>query len=171
MPARFAAYTDEMPNNRRSRWTLTALLGIASKCLLSGCAGEPTTTATANDAWFDEVRWEHRLLVITGPGDSAATQNEVCRAARDGMLERELIVVDVSQRKTELIAGVREDLPDAASFRSRFDLPENEFQIVLVGKDGGVKERRNELFEVAEVFRIIDAMPMRMQEMQDRSGS
>ena len=160
-----------MPNNRRSRWTLTALLGIASKCLLSGCAGEPATTTTANDAWFDEVRWDHRLLVITGPEDRTATQNEACRAARQGMIERELIVVDVSEEPTEVIAGTREDVPDAASFRTRFDLPENEFQIVLVGKDGGVKERRNELFEVEEVFRIIDAMPMRMQEMRDRSGN
>ncbi len=160
-----------MPQNRRSRWTLAALLGVASKCLLSGCAGEPVRTTTSPDAWFDEVRWEHRLLVITGPDDRTAIQNEACRAARDAMLERELIVVDVSQSKTELIAGVREDLPDAASFRTRFDLPQNEFQIVLVGKDGGVKERRDELFEVDEVFRIIDAMPMRMQEMRDRSAN
>ena len=169
MRTRFAAYTGEMPNNRRSRWTITALLGIASKCLLSGCAGEPTTTTAPNDAWFDEVRWEHRLLVITGPDDRTAPQNEACRAARTGMIERELIVVDVSQEKIELIAGAREDVPDAASFRSRFDLPENDFQIVLVGKDGGVKERRNEQFEIDELFRIIDAMPMRVQEMRDRS--
>ena len=56
------------------------------------------------------------------------------------MLERELIVVDASGDSGKL----------------------------LVGKDGGIKERRTEKFEIEELFAIIDAMPMRIREMHER---
>lgn len=162
-------YTGRMSTRQRSRWTLTALFGLLGKCLIPGCAAETVTTGTPHDAWFDDVRWEHRLLVITGPEDRVADQAAACHAVRGGMLDRELIVVDASTEEVRLIAGAREDLPAAGSFRTRFDLPTDTFEVVLVGKDGGVKERRTERFETEELFQIIDAMPMRMREMRERN--
>jgi len=42
------------------------------------------------------------------------------------------------------------------------------FRIVLIGKDGGVKHTTTELLSPADLFSIIDAMPMRQQEMKDK---
>ena len=40
---------------------------------------------------------------------------------------------------------------------------------VLIGKDGGVKLRQEELVRPAELFALIDSMPMRKHEMGRRS--
>jgi hypothetical protein len=42
--------------------------------------------------------------------------------------------------------------------------------IVLIGKDGSVKASWNEIVDPIIVFEIIDAMPMRRQEMRERRG-
>ena len=159
-----------MPGTRRFRWTLPALLGVATKCLLPGCAPEPVNSGTADDGWFEAVRWEHRLLVISGNDASAAQQCRAFQAEENGLLERDLIVVDASEDPGVGEVGARADIPPAAVFRDRFRMPADSFQVVLVGKDGGVKERRDELFETEAVFQIIDAMPMRMQEMREGGG-
>ena len=43
------------------------------------------------------------------------------------------------------------------------------FRVVLIGKDGGVKLRQEEPISVADLFALIDSMPMRKQEMRQRS--
>ncbi len=118
--------------------------------------------------WFEDVRWNNRLLVISGKDHDAKTQCEHVRAEAEGMLERDLIAIDASGDTADLLAGARDDLPTARILRDRFSLPTDTFQVVLVGKDGEVKERRSDHFEIQELFRIIDAMPMRMQEMRER---
>ena len=40
---------------------------------------------------------------------------------------------------------------------------------MLIGKDGGVKLRQEEPISVADLFALIDSMPMRKQEMGQRS--
>ena len=39
---------------------------------------------------------------------------------------------------------------------------------ILVGKDGGVKFRQDRIVELKEIFRVIDAIPMRQQEMKKK---
>ena len=154
-----------MSGNQRTRWTLTALLGVAAKCMLPGCATEPVQPGP-DAGWFEAVRWEHRLLVITGNDERSEAQCRAFKAEAAGMLERDLIVVDASVDPGTVVVGAREDIPPARLFRERFDLPESTFQVILVGKDGRTKERRDELFAPEDVFRIIDAMPMRIDEMR-----
>ncbi|MBW4517481.1 MAG: DUF4174 domain-containing protein [Timaviella obliquedivisa GSE-PSE-MK23-08B] len=42
------------------------------------------------------------------------------------------------------------------------------FTVILVGKDGTEKQRSQTPIDPATIFRTIDAMPMRQQEMRDR---
>ena len=65
-----------------------------------------------------------------------------------------------------------EDDDDAAGLDPEWEepFPREEHYVTVntkVGKDGRVKERRNEVFPTAELFDIIDAMPMRMREMRE----
>ena len=50
--------------------------------------------------------------------------------------------------------------------RKSLGVSERGFAVVLVGKDGGVKKVWRDLVDPKSIFTIIDAMPMRRQEMR-----
>jgi len=43
------------------------------------------------------------------------------------------------------------------------------FTVVLIGKDGGEKLRREEGANLGEIFGLIDTMPMRRREMRGKT--
>ena len=129
-------------------------------------AGNDTTTTVASGAWFDSVRWEHRLLIFSGEDENATRQKALALDSRTGHLERNLLVIHLEDDTATVIVGETTALPESELFRKRFAMPDDAFEVVLVGKDGGVKERRKAVFETEELFGIIDAMPMRMREMR-----
>ena len=126
---------------------------------------EPTRQLVSSE-WFDSVRWQNRLLVFGGEGDDIERQKTLVIEARDGYLERDLLVIHLSDDNATLIVGESGALPEAELFRQRFAMSAEAFEVVLVGKDGGAKERRKAAFETENLFGIIDAMPMRMREMR-----
>ena len=56
------------------------------------------------------------------------------------------------------------------ALRRRYNISDGGFTLILVGKDTGVKFRARELLDAQIIFDNIDAMPMRIQEMQGQSG-
>ena len=87
---------------------------------------------------LDSHRWKHRVLVIDTPATTAPayqTQAAALLPAWSGLLERDLHLI------------TRDSAPD--------------FRVRLVGKDGGVKLDRDTPISVAELFALVDAMPMR----------
>jgi hypothetical protein len=53
--------------------------------------------------------------------------------------------------------------------RKRLSVPSGRFTVILIGKDGGEKIRQGSSVDLKEIFAIIDAMPMRQQEMRERA--
>jgi len=49
--------------------------------------------------------------------------------------------------------------------RKRLGVVGGSFQVLLIGKDGGVKLRSSEPVSMKDLFGLIDSMPMRQQEM------
>ncbi len=52
--------------------------------------------------------------------------------------------------------------------RETYKISQDATMILLIGKDGGVKARWSQEVKPAEVYALIDAMPMRRQEIQER---
>jgi hypothetical protein len=50
--------------------------------------------------------------------------------------------------------------------RDAFDIGADDHVLLLVGKDGGVKARGPLTTPLADVFQLIDGMPMRQREMR-----
>ena len=46
--------------------------------------------------------------------------------------------------------------------------PDSGFEILLIGLDGGVKLRQDEVIDTETLFARIDAMPMRRQELENK---
>ena len=85
------------------------------------------------------------------------------------VVDRDLVIFEIlesgpSNMNTEFI-----DPQSAQSLREKFDIPMGEFAVILIGKDGGIKMKRQEKTDLEDIFRLIDAMPMRLQEMRQKN--
>jgi len=160
-------------DHENQRLTTNSLHINASRTLLLGLIIWMSVTSSCNtpdpssgEHWFSSQRWEHRLLIFT-EGDPGATRQRGLLEGEGGrLLDRNLLVIEVGQDETRLVNSGVFDLPGPVAFRERFELPSDVFEVVLVGKDGGVKERRSEALNPGELWAIIDAMPMRIDEMR-----
>ena len=83
--------------------------------------------------------------------------------------ERDLVVVRIGPGAAE-IGGRALDPGDGPALRERFRAPVEEPLVVVVGKDGGAKQRGPQL-TLDAVFAAIDRMPMRRAEVRERGRS
>ncbi len=107
---------------------------------------------------LDELRWKRRIVVIYAPAGTEKTlqrQQQLLQGEQAGLNERDITLVSLKQPR---------DHPEVAQ---RFDLSGNKFILLLVGKDGGVKLRRAAAVAPETLFRLIDSMPMRRDEMRE----
>ena len=75
-----------------------------------------------------------------------------------------LINKDVSKISQDGLKNFKNiDYESTSSIRKRFNF--EDFILILIGKDGGVKYRTNEPVKINKIFELIDKMPMRMQEI------
>lgn len=135
-----------------------ALFGIFVASLVIGPSAEAMTT----------YRWKKRPLVVFAPDAASpalARQRATIAASRAGMAEREMVVVSIvaDRVSSELGGGPRSS---AAALRARFGVPRGAFRAILAGKDGGAKITSGQPITASTLFRTIDAMPMRRQEMR-----
>ena len=55
--------------------------------------------------------------------------------------------------------------------RNQFQVADQAFSVVLIGKDGTQKLQQNEVLPIDKLFAVIDAMPMRRREArEDKDG-
>ncbi len=115
--------------------------------------------------------WKNRLLLVFAPREQDETfQNfiEKLQGQEDQMTDRDLIIFSIFESGESRLGDSSIDPHSAASLRDRFSIPPGQFMVVLVGKDGGEKLRRNSDVELKEIFSLIDSMPMRQREMRER---
>ena len=100
----------------------------------------------------------HRLVLVVGrPNDPRVTQQQAALQHDAAALrERDVTVQDMTP---EAVRRERPELEVAAAAT---------FEVILVGKDGGVKLRREEPVAASELTALIDTMPMRQSEMGRR---
>jgi hypothetical protein len=121
---------------------------------------------------LDGYRWQNRLLLVFAPDADSALyrrQQEMLLVAECGLNERDVVVIsvlkDVVSTKERPAAPVSAD-----DLRDAYDVLPHDFRVVLIGKDGGVKLRQDEPILAADLFALIDSMPMRKQEMRRPLG-
>lgn len=117
---------------------------------------EMVVAALALSAATAAAQSPHRLvIVVSRSGDPrAAQQHALLQQDEAALRERDVVVQDVT--------------PEAAR-RDRPELGVSEhaaFALLLVGKDGTVKLRRDAPVPAAAITALIDTMPMRQQEMR-----
>jgi hypothetical protein len=119
-----------------------------------------------------DYQWKNRLILAFSPStkdkgyrafakDIALQAEEV--VDRDLLVFRLLETGEVRLGETSLPTGSGDYL------RESFSIRPGRFTVLLIGKDGGVKLRREGGVELGEIFSLIDSMPMRQREMREKS--
>lgn len=132
--------------------------------LLFSCLAFLTVTSQAQTslaAMLKAGKWQKRVLLLCAPtADNAdlRRQRQLLDPARAGLAARDLLVREVldSQLSDQDRRYLREELGVKAA----------DFTVLLIGKDGGVKQRSTTPLPPARLFTTIDAMPMRRQEIR-----
>ena len=126
---------------------------VVSCAALAIAAAWPVRAAADPLARF---RWHSRVVVALAPGrddPALAAQRRLFAALGADGRERDLVLVAASG-----------DTPEGADLRRRFGAGAG-FVAILIGKDGGEKLRSPAPLGRDALFPLIDAMPMRRQEM------
>ncbi len=99
---------------------------------------------------------QNRLVIVVGRPDDPlfVRQNEDLAHNSAALKERDVLVQTL-------------DPDDARRARPELRVPSQaSFEVLLVGKDGGVKLRSDKPVAASEIAALIDTMPMRQQEMK-----
>jgi hypothetical protein len=103
---------------------------------------------------LDELRWKNRILVISAPSTENSAYSQQLKYTSQEQAEfkeRDLVTIDLAQH------------PNSSICRS-LGLDAATFNVLLIGKDGGVKLRSPNPVTPRELYELIDAMPMRQRE-------
>ena len=119
-----------------------------------------------------QFQWKNRLLFIFAENSSHALfkdlQSQIV-AQKAEIDDRDLIVFEVPAQGPTRMNNIPLDRNEADSIRTHFAIPSNTFSLILVGKDGGIKLKREDRVDLSDVFGLIDSMPMRQREMQQKN--
>ena len=147
-----------MKTRRRARFDFSFVAALA--------LGAGTKSAFS----LERFRWKMRPLVVFAPSEASASflaQRATVNGNRAGFTERDVVVVYVvgDRVRTELGSGTE---TSASALRRRFGVGPGVFRAILVGKDGGAKLSSGSPLTASTLFKEIDAMPTRRDEVAQR---
>lgn len=117
----------------------------------------PDTIFDASDVTLDDFLWTARPIVVFAdtPADPRLVQQLDLLTERMGaLIDREVVVI--------VDADPRNPSPVRTELRARG------FMVVLIAKDGSVVLRKPDPWDVRELSRAIDKIPLRQQELKFR---
>lgn len=127
---------------------------------------------TGQEISLNSLRWENRILVLFAShsdDESYQTQMETFSSLQDELRDRDLVNISIFDRECSTMNDEVISDSSSQSIREKLkpDMDGNSYSIYLIGKDGGVKLKKEEVLEPTELFRVIDRMPMRQREMRE----
>jgi hypothetical protein len=141
--------------------------------LASGAAAGMAHSREVNPVDLKQYRWQNRLLLIFAPAADHPAYRSLADALRrepDEVRDRDLLVFSLLEQGESRLGDARLDKAAVAALTKRFAVKPGAFTVILIGKDGGEKLRRAESVTLGEIFARIDTMPMRRQEMREKTG-
>jgi len=121
---------------------------------------DPKVTFDAAEVSLEDFRWIARPVVVFADSEfdpAFQEQIDLLAGRADQLAERDVVVI------TDTDPDARSDL--------RLKLRPRGFMLALIGKDGMVKLRKPFPWDVRELSRSIDKMPMRRQEIRERQNA
>ena len=120
----------------------------------------PTFFLSAMNAQrLDDLRWKKRVIIIYAPNGSEQKLSQQ---------ERLLHSHDAELKERDLTKIILRSRAENAEIAERFNLAKADFALLLIGKDGLEKLRSRDVVSPETLFRLVDSMPMRQEEMREK---
>lgn len=141
------------------------ILPLVLACLFANSTAAQTAEAepeaqlfvTMEEVDLNQFKWKNRPIVVFADSEDNPAFDEQMRLLRqrpDELEARDVVVITDTD-------------PDAQSDLRRKLRPRG-FMLVIIGKDGGVKLRKPFPWDVREISRSIDKMPVRQREIREQ---
>ena len=121
---------------------------------------------------LSQFQWKNRLLFLFAPNRSHplfdALQKSIAIEQAE-VADRDLVIFEILESGSSRMDMTDLDPQVAQSLRNKFEVPKGRFAVILVGKDGGIKLERQDDTRLEDIFALIDSMPMRREEMRQKS--
>jgi len=130
--------------------------GVTGESAVDRWKTDPTTVFDASEISLDDFLWLARPVVVfadTPANPAFNRQVELLQARVDELVIRDVVLIVDTSRS------------DPSDIRRK--LRPRGFMLTLIGKDGGVKLRKPFPWDVRELSRSIDKIPLRQQEIRD----
>lgn len=139
---------------------LASLLGGSLAAAEGDTGTQPSIFLEGDVEDLSQFVWEKRPIIVfaDSPNDpNFRVQMEYLHDRIDELVERDVVVLT--------------DTDPSEQTALRTKLRPRGFMLVLIGKDGGVKQRKPFPWDVRELTRTIDKMPMREREIRENRNS
>lgn len=121
---------------------------------------------------LSQFQWKNRLLFLFAPNRSHplfdALQKSIAIEQAE-VADRDLVVFEILESGPSRMDLTDLDSQVAQSLRDKFDVRGDQFAVILVGKDGGIKLNQQDETRLDDIFGLIDSMPMRREEMRQKN--
>lgn len=116
---------------------------------------------------LSQFEWKNRVLVVFGNSGDPKTRSqlEAISAQKAELADRDMVVLHVDGGGVETVFGEAAKL-NAHDIVAEANAPGDRFEAILVGKDGGIKLRSEDVVSAVELFDLVDRMPMRQSEQR-----
>jgi hypothetical protein len=112
--------------------------------------------------------WQKRVVLVFAPdqeNENYLKQMRVFGEVKDAMSERDIAQWDIIDSTRVVKEGAILPHVGTPRFYRHFNVSMPDFTVILLGKDGDEKLRKQSVVTSDTLFSLIDSMPMRKQEM------
>ncbi|MEM6722264.1 MAG: DUF4174 domain-containing protein [Bacteroidota bacterium] len=124
---------------------------------------------------LDTHKWKNRILIIKTNNATSETfqaQLKELRNAPKDMMERKFVLYQIIGSEYTLMDYKSTTLANVGKVHGKLEkvLKDTyDFEVILIGLDGGVKLRQTKLLTKKELFDKVDSMPMRRSELRRKN--
>ncbi len=120
---------------------------------------------------LSKYQWDNRVLIIYSNDDGEnklQEQKSKYTLSKDEYNERDLLIFHLSDNQFHNLTEKLSEGISISALKAFLSIKkEDEFKVVLLGKDGRIKLKSEQVISNQKLFSTIDAMPMRRNEMRD----
>ncbi|PWJ41948.1 DUF4174 domain-containing protein [Sediminitomix flava] len=120
---------------------------------------------------LENHQWKDRLVILCTQDSSNSIfqkQLNLLKKNKEELNDRKIVIYQVfPDQYAQGLEALKWN--SETTFSDQFNPDNSDFKFILIGLDGGIKLERATLVTTAELFSLIDQMPMRKAELEKRT--